>query len=581
MSRRNANRNSNDLASRRLSHSEGHTRTARTTRPVGARAGFVTVAPITAAAATVATHSAPHEDHWRDSPHDHGNSEPLAEGSLAREPEQLPFEYRGAPPNAKIANVFSTVSALSQQLQILQQRRTAELAAKSGNLPVCSASAAGDCAICLETLTSPESVITQCGHVFHRDCITKCPRLPTTAVPCPVCRRHIYEGELVTVRNGLPQKELVFSPQSSPIDDFPHLPVSSSANDWTSSVPSPSSLSFDNTESENVNGEDRQETAESQDLTDLISGGVEDVPDLTTQSKCSNISSRFVKVPCFTANKTSAERVSDAPRIASAFDDDLASLLAVVRGALHRAIRGYEKARSDLKLDFVKKSDFLHKQYLEHRNRNDAESASLNSREQKVKLDEMRIRKKLEEAEALLREHNENIAKVNEEKEQLASRSRLIDEENAKLECARASLTDKEWELRDKETRLKKMIQKYKKLSSLPEKGGDSSTNTPSLPTDPSSEASGKTTFRDANRGANRDANSSDGAGAKIDPTLIMGEQLYEPARTSRPLSSRLPRAKGAGNFKKNSACLSSFSVSRPGVQRPSSAIGKLRLTRR
>lgn len=51
-----------------------------------------------------------------------------------------------------------------------------------------------NCAICQETISSDGCKIRQCGHVYHRNCITSWLRLN---VRCPVCRQDIREDQSI------------------------------------------------------------------------------------------------------------------------------------------------------------------------------------------------------------------------------------------------------------------------------------------------------------------------------------------------------------------------------------------------
>lgn len=65
-----------------------------------------------------------------------------------------------------------------------------------------------DCPICLERLVTPGAVLTRCGHMFHKHCISQ--HLSKEGGggrcgECPICRRSLHEAELVNVMSGVPE----------------------------------------------------------------------------------------------------------------------------------------------------------------------------------------------------------------------------------------------------------------------------------------------------------------------------------------------------------------------------------------
>ena len=51
----------------------------------------------------------------------------------------------------------------------------------------------GTCAICQDSITTNGTEIRQCGHMYHRECITS---WLTMSVRCPVCRHDIRESSV-------------------------------------------------------------------------------------------------------------------------------------------------------------------------------------------------------------------------------------------------------------------------------------------------------------------------------------------------------------------------------------------------
>lgn len=523
------------------------------------------------------------------------------------------------PPNSSVADVFAIISTLSGQLYILQQQRTAELAAKSRHVSVktdVNTDATTDnCVICLDVLTSPESVVTQCGHVFHSECLMKCPGFRHSSIPCPTCRRQICKPELIIIRNGLPQKDHVFNSRVIAIDESPKPSVPCVVN--VGEGPNIANEGPDAT---------RNTTTESnvpeshQGIMNIMSDSDDDMPLVSTVRERSSIGSDVVEVPCIAQNASFDQTNSiahhshrcDQNKILT-LDDELRTLLTLLRDKLHSGVEAYEKAKRDLESEFQEKFDLCEQKYMHHCKTLKAEAAHLDSRKAKISVDETRIRKELEEAESLVMQHREAIAEINEEKRQLTSRSKLVEQEKLQIDVVRAGLTDKEHELRLKESRVSKMVQLYnEKLSALDVKAGDDVKKIASeevqhrtLPRslkrkapsnsncslgedgceDSQVESITYTVEKVARASKLRNSKSMAGPGvttSAINPTLILGEELYSPPSTNRPAPSRLPRAKGTrpGMKKAPQAPLSSFMAPRPGVQRPSGAVGKFSATR-
>lgn len=516
------------------------------------------------------------------------------------------------PPNSTAVDVFATISTLTGQLHILQQQRTAELAANSGRALSTAAATAGDCAICLEVLTSPESVITQCGHVYHFDCLMRCPGFRYSSIPCPACRRQICKPELVTIRNGLPQKDSLPDSNMTSIGEPSKLvPLRTIDVDGTSHSVNENRAIVQNSVS-------RTNAAENNQLVmNLLSDSDnDDEPLVSTTRRRSSLGSDVIEVPC-TVQDTFSNRTCSRVRSQHrdrhntlAIDDKLRRLIGLLTDSLRAGVESYEKAKRDLQTELFKKSRAFEQEYELLLGKLETRSVLIDSREKKISALELQVRKKLEEVDSLERQHSEAIAENNEEKGRLSSRSKLIDQEKIQIDAVRAKLTDREHELRVKESRVSKMMKLYnERLSALDIKADDDvNSSDPKV----STKAIGKRPKRKARNTSNsadeedsedsvddcivdavdravragklrdskRIASRPPDDGPTIDPTLALGEQLYSPAPTSRPVPSRSLRAKKTGIGRKN-AGLSSFLNSRPVVQRPSGAIGKPTTARR
>lgn len=518
------------------------------------------------------------------------------------------------PPNSSVTDVFATISTLSGQLYILQQQRTAELAAKSRHISANTGATTDNCVICLDVLTSPESVVTQCGHVYHSDCLMKCPGFRHSSIPCPTCRRQICKPELITIRNGLPQKDPNFNSRVIAVDESPKPLVPCVHVEEGPNIVNEVPDATRNTRTKSNVTESYQE------IMNLMSDSDDDTPLVSTTRERSSIGSDVVEVPCIAQDKSSDQTHPIARHChccdqgkTPTLDDELRRLFSLLRDKLYSGVEAYEKAKRDLESEFYEKFNLCEQKYMHRQNKLTIEAAHLDSREAKISADEIRIRKELEEAESLVMQHREAIAEINEEKRQLASCSKLVEQEKLQIDAIRAGLTDKEHELRVKESRVEKMMQLYnERLSALDVEAGDDVKNiapeevlpktlprslkrkalnkpNDSLGEDGHEDSQAKciadTTKRAARasklRSFKRIASSSITTSA-IDPTLVLGEELFDPPFTSRPVPSRLPRAKGTrpGIKKAPQAPLSSFMASRPGVQRPSGAVGKFSATR-
>lgn len=354
------------------------------------------------------------------------------------------------PPNQDAIDVFRTLSTLEGQLHMLNQRRVAERLANSAQSSDAQASTPADCAICLDILTSPESVITQCGHVFHEACLRKCPGFHQRPISCPACRRPVHKAELVTVRNGLPQK---VAPPVSGIFV---------ADDPCQLTPDRSESIFSTSREQNNSSVVRE------NVMDLVSDDDEPLAFVATRRHLS-IGSDVVEVPVSTSSSgfRSGKGGSSCPSCSgqspdSEIESELKHLLKMLKTNFRAGIAAYEKASVNLQEEYLQKATTYKRKYELRKRELDERSQTLDTREVHVSANEMRIRKKFEEVEALKEKHNEGIADINEEKGRLAYQAKNLKREKEEIEMIRGRLSETEHQLRTKELRVGTLMKAYK-----------------------------------------------------------------------------------------------------------------------
>ena len=101
----------------------------------------------------------------------------------------------------KLRDLQQNFKSACTQLNILLQRRTAEKALSAAKDSSAATQSAAICPVCMDDLHTPHTVITLCGHVFHRQCLDRHFKTPSGS-KCPMCRSSIQAGELIIVRNG-------------------------------------------------------------------------------------------------------------------------------------------------------------------------------------------------------------------------------------------------------------------------------------------------------------------------------------------------------------------------------------------